>query len=96
MLATSLTIAKEQVGNLPFTPGEVFECKQEKAKRNYNLNRAVLLGNLYQHKVDIEYQLFTGTRQRVYTTVWAICPEFVILKGGRSIPIKSITNIHLI
>ena len=54
------------------------------------------LGNLYQHKVNIEYELNTGDRHRVYTTIWAICPDFAIIKGGRFIPIKSITNIHLI
>ena len=96
MLSTSLIVPKEQVGNHAFAAQEVFDCKKEKAKRNYSLKRAVSLGNLYQHKVNIEYELNTGDRHRVYTTIWAICPDFAIIKGGRFIPIKSITNIHLI
>ena len=96
MLTTSLTVPKEQVGKFAFATKEVFNCKTEKAKRNHSLKRALSLGNLYQHKVDIEYELITGDRHRVYTTIWAICSDFALIKGGRFIPIKSITNIHLI
>ena len=96
MQAASTIIPKEQVGNFAFYNSDVFDCTLEKAHRNIQLKKAMTLGNLYQHKVNIEYQLNTGERHSVYTTVWTICPDYVILKGGRGIPIKAITNIHLI
>lgn len=96
MQTASIAIPKEQVGDFAFYNTDVFDCSLEKARRNYQLQRAMSLGNLYQHKVNIEYKLDTGERHKVYTTVWTICPDYVILKGGRGIPIKAITNIRLI
>ncbi len=96
MHTTSIAIPKEEVGKFAFYHKDVYECLREKANRVSQLQRAMQLGNLYQHKVRIEYQLNTGERHSVYTTVWTICPDYVILKGGRGIPIKAITNIRLI
>lgn len=96
MFSTIQIIPKEQVGNFPFSGSEVFNNYNDQLSRMYNLQKARSLGNLFQHKVNIEYELNTGEKHCVYTTVWSVCPEFVILKGGKHIPVKAISKVKLL
>jgi len=89
------TVAKETVGQLPFTPHEVMGNQHDIDMRRIHLNRALKLGNLYRQKVTITYQLRTGEAQRVQTTVWAVTENHVMLKGGLNIPINAISSVEL-
>lgn len=56
------------------------------------VDRAVALGNGAKSKVKILFQTKDGIRL-VHTTVWAATEDYIILKGGRSIPMDAILDI---
>lgn len=56
------------------------------------VNRAVLLGNGAKSKVKIVFQTKEGIRM-VNTTVWAATEDFILLKGGKAIPMDAILDI---
>ncbi len=56
-------------------------------------NRAMLLGNGAKSKVKIVFLTLDGIRE-VHTTVWAATKDYILLKGGRFIPIDAIIDIH--
>lgn len=59
---------------------------------NQQINRAVRLGNSHKSKVKIFFQTALGLRM-VHTTVWAATEDFIVLKGGQSIPMDAIMDI---
>lgn len=91
---TSLAIAKEQISGLTFGDADVLHSTQHKAERKYNLNRAMLLGNLHQVKVSITFRDILNKAHTVETTVWAVFDNYISLKGGRTLPIRSIERIE--
>jgi uncharacterized protein (UPF0248 family) len=62
--------------------------------RMYDLEKALSLGNLYRQKVTIVYALRNGDLQQVQTTVWSVGEQYVILKGGITIPVHSILKVE--
>jgi hypothetical protein len=56
------------------------------------IDRAVRLGNGHKSKVKIFFQTINGLRM-VHTTVWAATEDFIVLKGGQSIPMDAIIDI---
>lgn len=87
---SSETIAKESVVNLRFPASDVLSHTADKQWRRYEAERATTLGNGYHGKVDIYFQTADGSVKRVYTTVWACDSEFITLKSGASIPLRSV------
>jgi hypothetical protein len=61
---------------------------------NKKLFDAMMLGNTHRHKVNIEFLTEEGCKS-VFTTVWATTDNYIILKGGKYIPINSILYVHL-
>ena len=91
-----MVIQKEQIGYYSFPGDDVLRTKESKSLRRHELARAQILGNTMKHKVKINFYV----KKRPYpvsveTTVWGVDDEFVFLKGGRVIPIKSIESIQL-
>ncbi|HUH75417.1 MAG TPA: hypothetical protein VLZ75_13565 [Chitinophagales bacterium] len=66
-------------------PSSIFHLHQQ-------IDRAVRLGNGHKSKVKIFFQTAHGIRM-VHTTVWAATENFIILKGGQSIPMDAIMDI---
>lgn len=87
-------IEKELLGNVSFYPSEVLSNENEIKERNALLEKALLLGNAYRGKVRITFKDKTGETFTVFTTVWAVSPNYVMVKANRTIPVKSIVSVE--
>lgn len=85
---------KETLGQKTFTGHEVLADLQARSLRYAKLQRALILGNAYHHKVRIVYQLQNGDVEQVETTVWEADDYYISLKGGQVIPVKSISSVE--
>ncbi|MGY6521557.1 MAG: hypothetical protein ACXIUD_07505 [Mongoliitalea sp.] len=93
-MKTIENIEKELITQLRFSKSEVLESAEAIKKREFDLNRALALGNLLKNKVDITFQDADQRTYRVHTTIWAVGSDFVCLKADICIPIKSILEIE--
>ncbi len=91
---TLLNIPKEQIVSLTFGNTDVLSDLQHQAERKYKLNRAMLLGNLYQVKVSITFRDALNQRHQIETTIWAVFENYIGLKSGMTLPIRSIEDIE--
>lgn len=82
-------IQKEEVVNYHFLPADLKKTEVTKEK----LERALRLGNEYKSKTFITFQTDQGPK-RIETTVWTLTDEFIQIKGGVTIPLKSLLDIH--
>jgi hypothetical protein len=81
-------IEKEEVINYHFVKAEANpELTKDK------LERAVRLGNEFKGKTWITFLTDQGPK-KIETTVWTLTEEFIQIKGGVSIPLKSLLDIH--
>lgn len=85
---------KEQLNGLQFIHHDVLRSPQQRSARKYHLQRAMLLGNLYQTKVGILFRDHQNALLKVETTIWTVGEAFISLKGGRTIPIRAIEEIE--
>jgi hypothetical protein len=92
LLITS--IEKEQIPKLHFSNSKPQVKPIEQRRIKNLLYMGMLLGNSYRQKVKIIFEVQEGTQQ-VETTIWATTENNVVLKGGTSIPISSITDLKL-
>lgn len=81
-------IEKEEVINYHFAEADSKNNQVTKDK----LERAVRLGNEYKSKTYITFQTNEGPK-RIETTVWTLTDEYIQIKGGVSIPLKSLIDI---
>ncbi|WP_026955591.1 hypothetical protein [Algoriphagus vanfongensis] len=88
------SIEKEQINTLNFSRKEVLQSTDEIKLRLADLQRSQTLGNLLHSKVHITFQSANEQIYEVYTTVWAVASEFIVLKGGVTIPINSILKVE--
>jgi uncharacterized protein (UPF0248 family) len=89
-----MTVPKENVGQMKFYKEDVLKEMSSRKIRMYDLEKALSLGNLYRQKVTIVYALRNGDLQQVQTTVWSVGEQYVILKGGITIPVHSILKVE--
>lgn len=87
-------IEKESVAGLRFVGHEVLQSQQDILRRRHKLQRAVSLGNLYKGKSRITFATDEGDKT-VEATVWAATTNYILIKGGVQIPIRSITAVEL-
>lgn len=73
-------------GNSEPLPSTIFHLRKQ-------VDRAVRLGNGAKSKVKILFQTKEGIRL-VNTTVWAATEDYILLKGGKAIPIDAILDIQ--
>ncbi|MCU0401613.1 MAG: hypothetical protein MUE75_11515 [Algoriphagus sp.] len=92
-MKTITQLEKEQIAQLTFGKREVLENLDDRKTRMADLHRAQTLGNLLQTKVKLIFETADRQVYQVETTVWAVGPEFVSLKGGIYLPINSIIQI---
>ena len=86
-------IDKEAIEGLHFPNEEVLTSKESIIRRNDELDKAGMLGNMDHVKVKIVFEDTEGLKQ-VETTVWAVTKEAVVLKQGMTIPIRRIHEIR--
>jgi hypothetical protein len=89
------TVQKEQINTLRFFRNDVIVEKVLQRIRQFDLDRALILGNIDHNKVTIIFKTEDGTLLQVKTTIWAVTDEYVCLKGGVNIPIKAIVDIEI-
>ncbi len=85
----------ENLSGVRFARQEVLEDNMRIHNRTYNLRRAVLLGNLYKRKVMLKIRTVEGIVRNVEARVWAMGSEYISLRGGLSVPIKSVEDVEL-
>lgn len=86
------TVEKEYLPYLQFPVEDVLDSPEERLQRHHDANRATMLGNNYQGKLDIYFKTADGTAHRVYTTVWANSNEHLTLKSGTSLPLRAVVG----
>ena len=89
------TVQKEQLNTLRFFKSEVILEKIQQRLRKFDLERALVLGNVDHNKVNIIFKTEDGSLLQVNTTIWAVTDDYICLKGGVNIPIKAIVDIEL-
>ncbi len=91
---TIVTVEKEQIPHLKFGKTDVITDPAERKKRMLQVSRATVLGNGYHGKVEIFFKTADGESKRVDTTIWDSDQQYLILKSGTSLPIKSVSGIE--
>lgn len=87
-------VPKEQLNTLKFIKNEVIPETVLQRLRKFELDRALILGNIDHNKVSITFKTEDGSLLQVKTTIWAVTEDYVALKGGVHIPIKAIVAIE--
>lgn len=87
-------IEKENLDKLNFPVQEILHERADIDQRKQALHRATGLGNLLKHKVLIRFADEEGPKE-VYTTIWAITDNKVLLKAGRLIPVHRIYSVEI-
>lgn len=87
-------VPKEQLNTLKFIKNEVIPETVLQRLRKFELDRALILGNIDHNKVSIIFKTEDGALLQVKTTIWAVTEDYVALKGGVHIPIKAIVAIE--
>ncbi|RNI31287.1 hypothetical protein [Rufibacter latericius] len=87
-------IEKESIPQLQFGHDDVLQEKEMKVRRQHDLERASRLGNGYQGKVEITFQVASGEILRVQTTIWQADKEFTTIKSGVTLPTHSILGVE--
>ena len=91
---THQLIEKEIIPQLQFGQDDVLSEKEAKVRRQHDLERASRLGNGYQGKVELSFQVATGDILRVQTTIWQADKEFTTIKSGVTIPTTAILSVE--
>ena len=89
MLAPMM-IEKESIDTLIFCEAKLGTKEVETITKK--LFDAMMLGNMDHYKVKITFNTLDGIKE-VFTTIWATTDRFIVLKGGRYIPINSIIDV---
>ena len=87
-------IQKESIPQLKFGHDDVLTAPMEKVQRLHDLKWAAIVGNGYHGKVNILFETADGDIKRVEMTVWAYDEDYVTLKSGYTIPLRSIISIE--
>ena len=82
-------IEKEQIPDYKLVPAFVDKSEQWEKEMRY----AARLGNEFKGKTTIIFETTQGPRA-VTTTVWSVTRNFIQLKGGLSIPLSSVIDMH--
>lgn len=86
------TIEKEVIEKLHFPENEVLDLPEEKAKRRYDAERAMKLGNSFKDKVKIVFEDAEGIKM-AETTIWGVTEKMLLLKRGMMIPLHRVHEI---
>lgn len=88
-MKTATLIPKEDIPQYKIVPAFVDNTDNWRKELAY----AVRLGNEFKGKTSITFETTQGPRS-VSTTVWSVSDNFLQLKGGMTIPLNSIIEVH--
>lgn len=94
-LRNTVKLDKLKLTDLSFSKKDVLNDRTEKFIRNFELNRALRLGNTYKHSVHIYFINALGEQMETEGTIWAVTEKYIMLKGGNTIPIRAISKVDL-
>jgi len=88
-------IEKEDVVNLKF-PSKPIKLRTSEERQGLfkKLHDAEKLGNLFHNKIEIIFQDEEGLKS-VFTTIWAVGKDHILLKKGVFIPIQRIVSLAI-
>lgn len=89
------TVDKSNINRISFSKEEILNSENAQIERKAKLKRSLTLGNLYKQHVKIKFVNQNKQVLRTFATVWALTEKYVILKGGRMIPLTSIITVDL-
>lgn len=89
----SLKIEKEDILRFHIPRNEVLLLPEEISNRKYSLDKACQLGNSEKGKVFISFLTDDGVVE-VYTTIWNVSRDHIVLKGGTLIPVSAILEVR--
>jgi hypothetical protein len=87
-------VAKELLGEISFIKEDALADPAQKRLRDIYLKKAEMLGNGYKTKVKIVFRTEHNDLMAVETTIWSANEDYISLKGGISLPTKSIVDIE--
>ncbi len=82
-------ILKEEIGQYHIIPASEDKSNFWKQELSY----AVRLGNEFKGKTTVTFETTEGS-PTVQTTVWSLTDNYIVLKGGITIALNSITEVH--
>ncbi|RYD55208.1 MAG: hypothetical protein EOP56_16815 [Sphingobacteriales bacterium] len=82
-------IPKEEIQQYKIVPAFVDNTEMWSKDLNY----AARLGNEFKGKTSITFETTQGPRS-VSTTVWSVTENYLQLKGGTTIPLNAIIDVH--
>lgn len=85
-------VEPRSIHQLDFGKDDVLMTAEEKEKRAVELKKSLSLGNQYKHKVRIFFK-DKSSFKFTETTVWHADENFISLKGGISLPVRSIYKV---
>lgn len=88
-----VTVPKESISTMTFSMANLKAPNLKELLFN-KIVQAKKLGNTYKSKVVIMFQTPEGPKQ-TETTIWSACSDFIQLKGGVTIPVRSIIDVKL-
>ena len=87
-------LPKEELSEISFVKEDVLKDPVKIRLRGIYLKKAELLGNAYKSKVKMIFKTVNGSVFGVETTIWSADENHITIKGGISIPTKSILEIE--
>lgn len=87
-----IKISKSELKKISFSENEVLD-RASQIGRDNQLKGAILMKKDGSGKVDITFQSKNRGKFRVISPILTAGEEFLVLKGGQTIAIKSITSI---
>lgn len=93
-METISKVEKEDIPLLNLVKTEVLLSDFDRVRRKKNLEKARILGNSEKSKVKLIFELESGEKKMVETTLWAVGQDFVSLKAGTLIPIHTIHEVE--
>ncbi|MCC5921784.1 MAG: hypothetical protein LAT68_14985 [Cyclobacteriaceae bacterium] len=86
-------LEKEKVSEIPFSVHEVLASLEEIKERRRLLERGMVLGNIYKQTVKIHFMCVDKKTYKTEATIWTVTEKYVMIKGGRMIPLHSIVKV---
>lgn len=87
-----MLVEKEEISKSIFPKEEVLQIPEQITARRNKLEKGMILGNNYKHKVKIVFEDNECVKE-VETTIWATMERNVFIKGGTLIPIHRIHDV---
>lgn len=88
------SIEKEDIVKCHFPDEEILKDASDRKMRQFELDRAIALGNLEHFKVKIFFE-DNKSKKVVNTTIWAITDKAIVLKQNVIVPIHRIIKLEI-